>query len=337
MKLICAASLVLLVAACGGGGGGSGVVAGGTGGTGIASGQITGFGSIFVNGVEFDCSNSEIVDDDGTSDQGRGDARCSEGDLLAKNMIVSVDGSASGDKGSATRIHVRPVLRGPVTSIDTVAGTFTVLQQTVEVEDTTRFKINGTSGAGLTNGLPLLQQNMIVQVFGFVGANNTIVATFVRTRRDARHSENEFEIKGIVSVSGGVVTLGNLTINLGGFAAPANGACVELKGSISNNTLTLTRAPRTDDDCNGGLSSNSGGAKAELEGIVNSLTGTAPDFTFKVGGQEVKTTASTTYEDGTSANLQNGVKVEAEGPISGGVMTASKVQIKTSRRGGRGN
>jgi hypothetical protein len=335
IKFTCAAALGLLVAACGGGGGG-GVVAGGTGGTGIASGQISGFGSIFVNGVEFNCSNATIVDDDGTIDQRRGDAACAEGDLLALNMIVRVDGSVSGSSGNATRVHVSPILRGPVSEINTTNGTFKVLQQTVVVEDATRFKINNTAGQGLTTGLPLLAQNMVVQVFGFVdSANNNIVATFVRTRTDARHSANEFEIKGIVTVSGDVVTIGNFSINLGSFPAPANGACVELKGSISGNTLTLIRAPKTDDDCNGGLRSDSGGAKAEVEGIVSGVAGTAPELTFKVGGQEVKTNASTTYPDGD--NLQDGVKVEVEGPISGGVMTASKVQIKTIRRGGRNN
>ena len=57
--------LVVFIAACGGGSGGGGTVAsGGIGGTGVTSGTVSGFGSIFVNGIEFDTDGaSRDVDD----------------------------------------------------------------------------------------------------------------------------------------------------------------------------------------------------------------------------------------------------------------------------------
>ena len=58
-----AAALAILVAACGGGGGGAD---GGIGGTGVALGTITGFGSVFVNGVEFSSDRAVIKLDDRT-------------------------------------------------------------------------------------------------------------------------------------------------------------------------------------------------------------------------------------------------------------------------------
>ncbi len=64
IRLFCALCLALL-AACGGGGG---VDTGGTGGAvpAVASGPITGFGSVIVGGVRFDDSSAEVEDLDGT-------------------------------------------------------------------------------------------------------------------------------------------------------------------------------------------------------------------------------------------------------------------------------
>src|SRR6478609_9453528 len=59
--------LVLLLAACGGG-----VDSGGTGApaeSSSASGPITGFGSVIVNGVHFDDSNAGITDGEGMARQ----------------------------------------------------------------------------------------------------------------------------------------------------------------------------------------------------------------------------------------------------------------------------
>ena len=76
-----AVALIAALAACGGGGGGgggggdslasaptgagdSGGSGGGIGGTGLSSsGTIDGFGSIFVNGIEFETESAEIVVD----------------------------------------------------------------------------------------------------------------------------------------------------------------------------------------------------------------------------------------------------------------------------------
>ena len=49
-----------LTSSCGGGGGGGDVAGGGLSGTGVSSGAITNFGSIFVNGVEFETSGASI-------------------------------------------------------------------------------------------------------------------------------------------------------------------------------------------------------------------------------------------------------------------------------------
>ena len=73
-----AAGLAMLVVACGGG-----VGSGGTGG--FASGPISGFGSVIVNGVRFDDTFATVVDGDGTT-RTRDDLRL--------GMTVDIDSGA---------------------------------------------------------------------------------------------------------------------------------------------------------------------------------------------------------------------------------------------------
>ena len=61
------------ISACGGAGGGLDVADGGIRGTGSSVGPVSGFGSVFVNGVEFstdDIPNREVESNDGITAEG---------------------------------------------------------------------------------------------------------------------------------------------------------------------------------------------------------------------------------------------------------------------------
>ena len=66
--------LAFMIPGCGGSGGGGGIdglAGGGIGGTGITSGTVTGFGSVFVNGIKFETAGTSFdVDDDPTAVEG---------------------------------------------------------------------------------------------------------------------------------------------------------------------------------------------------------------------------------------------------------------------------
>ena len=116
-----------LLAACGGGGGETAGV--GTGGTGSFSvGSVTGFGSVFVNGVRFEDNGARLVDDDGTVK-----VLGSDDNPLKVGMVVEVTGSVddSGTVRKATQIAYGAELKGPVTAVDVAAGTFDVFGITV--------------------------------------------------------------------------------------------------------------------------------------------------------------------------------------------------------------
>ncbi|NNG13143.1 MAG: hypothetical protein HKM88_07835, partial [Halobacteria archaeon] len=110
-KIYLVVSLVVTILIAGGcGGGSSSLAGGGIGGTGItAFGTITGFGSVFVNGIEFETSGSLFdVDDDDTA---------VEGDL-GIGMVVTVIGDLNDDGGTGTAdcIEYDDELEGPISS-----------------------------------------------------------------------------------------------------------------------------------------------------------------------------------------------------------------------------
>jgi len=67
-------------------------------------------------------------------------------------------------------------------------------------------------------------------------------------------------------------------------------------------------------------------AETEAEGFVSDFASLA---SFRVNGLEVDASgASVRFEDGTAADVANGVRVEVEGEVSGGVLIARKLEIK---------
>jgi len=121
-----------LLTSCGGGSGGGSVA--GIGGTGqIASGTITGFGSIFVNGIEFfDIDSATCVIDDNDS---TGNCQAN----LQLGMVVKITGTNDGSTGNATQIIYNDDIDGPISGLvalipGNVTRTFTVLGTTVLID-----------------------------------------------------------------------------------------------------------------------------------------------------------------------------------------------------------
>ena len=329
---ICLFTLSVLLAACGGGGGGGGGGTPATGATAAAVGTVQKIGSVKVNGVTFDCKNATVTSDDDITNTG--DDRCvvanGKGEL-EENMRVVVTGKINDDgvTGSADSVIVKHRFSGPVANIDTTAQTFTVLGQTIQVDDGTVFK--SASGAKTTGaaGLASLTDGETVRINGIPGDGGTFLATYVKSKFIAGDSS---EVKGIVtSTAPDPVKIGSLILILTlDQTRPNVGDCVEAEGTLVGNTLTLksgAKGLKLDDDCDG-ESLPDGVTKAEVEGVINGFIDASTPF--KVGGQTVSISPSTTFRPAgaSAADLSNGVKVEAEGSVTGGVLLASKIKIK---------
>lgn len=300
--------LTALVAACGGGGGGGSTgPIGGIEGTGFAVGGISGFGSVFVNGVEFTTTNATITLN------GRTGAAESE---LKVGYVVRVRGTinANGTTGTASAIDYQNEVKGQVTGFSDSASTITVLGQTVVIVGTT---LLDSSLAGLA---PSEMLNKSVEVSGFRDPNGNIRATRIEEKVIAA---GEFEVKGTVANLDTVArtfTIGSITVAYGNLTVPANGNLVEVKGSLSGNTLTATRL-----EIENRTVGATNGDKLEVQGYITTFTSISD---FEVNGQRVSTSGSTQFPNGTTS-IVAGAKVEVEGTVnSSGVLVATKVKLE---------
>lgn len=305
--------------ACGGGGDvTAGIDGGGIQPAAVSVGTITGFGSVFVNGVEYMTGNSTsytINGQSGTESQ------------LRVGQVVRITGKIddNGTTGSATSISFDDNVEGPITALDAVAGTLTVMGQPVRVTATTIFDDASISPADITG----LANGRIVEVSGFADANGVIVAS----RIEGKAAGGELEVTGTVSaLTATTFAISGLTVDYASISVQdgtlANGGCAEAKGTnfdVATATLTATRVQVK--SC--GVAGQKD-AKGEIEGVVTTLAaanGSALDFS--IGAQRVLTNASTRFDNGTAADVQANVRVEAEGKFdAAGALVATRVKIE---------
>ena len=193
---IVATALVVsaLIVACGGGGGGS-VAGGGIGGTGITSGTVTGFGSVFVNGIEFETDGaSRDVDDEIDISNGFDDDT-----VLGIGMVVTIYGTVNTDgvTGTAETIEYDndvegPVAAVPVEDLDGVTKSFAIFNITVVVDRNSTVFVKTDYGS--------LAKNDLLAVSGYFDADGRLFATRVEKQPDG----SNVEIKGAVSNFNGV-------------------------------------------------------------------------------------------------------------------------------------
>ncbi len=316
---VLASLLAAIIAACGGGGGSSHTDAGiggiDRGGITIAQGPISGFGSVIVNGVHYSTSGATITIDDQPGVESE----------LRVGQVVRIEGrlDTNGATGVATRIAYNDDVDGPIQSISLAAGTLVVLGQTVMVGPGTSFD-DSISPRSLDG----LQVGDRIEVSGLVTASGAIEAT----RIERRSAAALVELKGTAASVDTVAR--RLRINeqqvdysgaqLSNFPSgqPANGDLVEAHGSVNGSgVLIATRLERRSWSL-AGTSSDS----AELEGLVTRFA-SATDF--DVAGQQVTTTTSTVYANGTVASLTLDANVEVEGSFdSAGRVAARRIEFR---------
>lgn len=294
----------------------------GIGGSGyVSSGSVSGFGSVFVNGVEFE-TDSATFDVDGIS---------GTQDDLAIGMIVQVSGSinADGVTGDATSISYDDQLQGPVTGLtapdaDGITRSFKVLGTNVIIDSgSTSFDIDGDLPATTVFGFDSIAEDNNVEISGFFDSSGNLIATRVELKDITFDANSIIEIKGTISaLSGNTFTLGNLSVDASSATLDdlpnglADGLYVEVKGTFdtSTNTLTATKVEAEDD-------SVEDADEFEIEGII---TGYVDDSNFMVNGIPVD--ASSASREPSSMVLANDTRIEAEGAIVNGILLASEIE-----------
>lgn len=306
-----ATSTIALFAGCGGGGSGTALPpddGGGTTAGALSIGTLTGFGSVWVNGTEYDTSAAIFRIDDSPASQSD----------LRVGMVVRVDGSS--DDGTASTVTVEDALKGRVEQV-LDANRMIVMGQTVRIDDQTRFE----------DGIVPVTGDF-VEVHGLVAGPGVIAAGFIERKAPLP----SFAVKGLVAnhdSAARTFTIGTLRVS---YAAGTtlndmpsgnwNGLAVEVKGATcAGNPVCGTLAASKVEPA--GLQSEDS-AQTEFEGFVVSLTADG----FMLGGQVVVVTPATRFEGGVAADVGVGTKLEVEGSLSAGVLTASKVSLRDNIR-----
>jgi hypothetical protein len=310
------ALLLVLATALGCGAAGS-LAGGGIGGSGISSGAVSGFGSIFVTGTEWQTTGAAIRLERASGTQAD----------LKLGMVVVVEGDRTGSGGNADTVTFDDEIEGPISAIAVVSDDekqLTILGQLVTIERTlTQFD---ASGAIAVPTFDTIAVNDIVEVSGFRRASD-IQATYIEKKGVFAGGTPSVELKGTVSgVAGQSFMLGGITVNWNNTTTlsdlpsggPTNGDFVEVEGTLTNpTTVQATRIERE--------RPFAGDVKDfEIEGVVSSFVSLS---SFLVDGQPVNAgAAGVVFEPNNTAFVQNGARIEVEGELRGGTLIADKVK-----------
>ncbi len=315
-RLAFALGALPMLSSCGGG-----TLAGieGTGTAQVAaasSGPISRFGSIFVNGVEFDTTHASISID----------GQSATASQLSVGDVVEVQGSIAtgGTTGTATTVGYRTEVQGPISAVDAAGSSVTVLGQTVQIGPQTSLGAE----AGGTPSFASLVPGTLVEVSGYPAAGNAVAATRVEIQAQL----TSYELTGVVSALDPAtlqVVVNGETVDFSGaqFSGfPAGGGLqvgdrvqVEIPpGPVAGTLLAtgITLLPAL---------SAANGAQGAVQGEVD---GYVSPTQFQVDDTPISTNAQTEYQNGSAASLAAGVEIAVQGTFDAtGTLVAATVQF----------
>jgi len=180
-----ALSVIVGLSACGGGGSNSDSTLKARSNA-TTTGTITAFGSIFVNGVEYNTQNAKIIIEGKTLE---------ETDLKL-GMMVSV---TKGPGDMAIKVEAGDEVEGIVNAVipgGTPTGILMVMGQTVTIDDSTIFESKVTEITIAHAGE--IKENNVVEVHGYSTGMGEITATRIEVKAISYTIGDELEVTGYV-------------------------------------------------------------------------------------------------------------------------------------------
>ncbi len=325
-------ALFLALASCGP----SPQAGGGIGGTGntatVVSAPITGFGSVFVSGDEYDTGHTSMMVDRKPGSQSD----------LKKGMMVRVNATLTKRydtnetlERTANTLLYEDTIEGVVQSVASDGSRLMVLGQTVTITPTTTLD---TSIPG-SNVLRLVPGRDLVEISGFVTGDGMITATFVGLKTfDMKTETPDYQVKGLIKnhkVTQKTFEIGALTVDYrdavlndmpgqlnelwDGLLVDVDGKQVSSGGAgLSGVRMTATLVwPE-------GLGSEDS-EYTNIEGFVTHVFGPGE---FSIGNVRVLTNADTMVEGGALSDIKVGAHLEVHGPLIAGIVNATKVEFE---------
>ncbi|CAA6813853.1 MAG: Unknown protein [uncultured Thiotrichaceae bacterium] len=285
---------------------------GGMTGTGISSGTITGFGSIYVNGIHFN-SDEAVFFRDGEPADGQ--------DAFKLGERVTVIGNIDDDEtGVAEQVSFSSVIRGEMTSDVDAAGQLEVMGQTVLTNELT-----------VIQGIATLEDLAIgnlLEVSGYRNASGDVRASCITLLDAAPDDHAAQKVMGVIeqfSIAQQTFRLRRLTVDFSQAALPdtplANGQSVEVKTQqrVSDKKLLASRIQIKERDAP--LIEN---AYIEMEGLITAFDSLTA---FTVNDQAVHTNGNTRFVGSTELSVDQAVEIEGQLDKSG-VLVAHKVVLR---------
>jgi hypothetical protein len=311
---------LLLLSSCGGGDDEPEDVAsegGGISGTGITSiGVITGFGSIYINGIRFDIDNA-IFNRDGKASIGQSEFSVGE--------YIVIKGMLNADKktGVAQNVSFTDIVEGQVTAISN--NSIDVLGQKILINKDTVFH-------GFKQ-LTELSQGNILEVSGIKNSKGKSTATSIKLKQKQFDHNSENEVKGTISQlnkAQKIFKINLITVDYAGatfkgmtLANLKNGQFVEVKSRSTLSGTTLIANEVELEDENHEIKDAKG--KLELQGLVTRFVSITD---FDVNNQKITTHSKTKYKHGKPSDITLNALIEVEGKInSAGVLVADEVSF----------
>ncbi len=317
-------ALALLLDACGGGTDVAGV---GSGGTGTASGTVSGFGSVIVDGVEYADTRATVQRQDGSGSPQTASLQ------LGQRVLLVFDGS-----NTASRIEVQAQLAGPVGSAPDADGWMQVLGQWVRVVQGTADATRSTatvlggyaSASAIASGDP-------VEVFGAWAWDSRKSAQVLVATRIAQLTAAPalLQLGGVVqgldsstgsfrlnAASGTLVQSSALPSDL------ANGQVVQVwatAAAAASSPVVASRVARAElgvaevGDAASGQSLRLGGLASQFD---------ASSRTLVVQGTTVQLASSLVLDTATMAALARGEFVSLQVQRVGSTLVASTAQLR---------
>jgi Domain of unknown function (DUF5666) len=279
----------------------------------LASGTVTGFGSVYVEGVKYEDSSVRVsIEHDSTAPK---NGAISDVKLGMKVAL------ATDARGHASSVVVSSEVIGSISAL--AADGFVVAGQTVKVSSDPAAPTVFDHVAGLSG----LAVNDRVEVHGSRDANNQILATRIE-RKDPNSSMLIRVVGTIASLdsNAGSFSLAGLNVNFNAATRVrpqgtvlANGQTVAVwtdtapaGNTLGAKSITLRVHGAVADD------------KLRVGGHIRAL-----DFatkTFKLDGFDVDA-ASASFANGTVSDLANGRKIRVQGKFVAGKLLASELRF----------
>ncbi len=301
------------------------VADGGIRGTGSSVGPVSGFGSVFVNGVEFR-TDGNVVSDDGIKSESQ----------LVEGMILRVEGEWRSDyTGNAEVVEYDDSLRGELTVVSawnavTRTAEISILGQTVRIDAQTVVK--GKMVEQLTNG-------DFVRMSGWRMPGGGFRASYLGLSTSNNSSDfddfNGAELEGEISylnTAQKTFSIGTQVVSYGSAeyigvkeTDLADTVTIEVEGNLSSDGSILLANKIEPDDFR--RYSQSTDTDTEFVGpVTSSFDGGSGTFT--INGLTVEVTSDTRFDDGvqSGSDLVQGLLIQVEGHfVAGGIVKADEI------------